>query len=221
MRRRPITASVEFLKSEPGRQLARTMVAEYLESESLRPEPVPVVRDINLYFEDLLREYIEHLDHDIEPYVEPPGPHYDGAALRKALADAYADRFRDLFPKTPEEIGEYLLRLTRMVRWLAKLTCEVWLLDTYPDPAFDYPVKNEDDKTVRVYHLQWAREAFGWWRANVARFRYRLRLPRPCRCEQDSANALIFDALDDELRARLEAVGSRGGVEVEEGCPLC
>jgi hypothetical protein len=219
MKRRPVTASAEFLETEAGRKFARAMVQEIID-QAKSEQPQVTTDDKEAAWLELRKEFCEHLDHDLEAW----GGTFDEAEMHHALETSYKFRFLDLYPGDADAAAQYILRLTRIVRWLAWLTCEMWLLDTNSNFK-NYPVKRPGN--VRTYHLLWARESFGWWRAHLDRFvKFRLRLPRPCRCIPDSINEALVRAIDPQQQEQLEAIEERlraqyGGVEVEEGCPLC
>lgn len=224
MQRRPVTTSVEFLQTEAGRKFARSMIQEVID-QTKEEQPEVKLEDPIAEWDDLLKQFCEHLDHDLAPWDGK----YDQAEMRKALADSYHDRFLDLYPKDPLDAAKYVLALTKIVRWLAWLTCEMWLLDTHPEFT-SYP-KKRPDTGVRTCHLLWARETFGWWRAHLDKFvKGRLGIDRPCSCVPDRTSEAIMNALDPQQRAQLEAIeaarnarDARDGdpVEVENGCPLC
>lgn len=204
MFKRVNTMTEEFLKSAAGKEFARSMVRQYLDNEEKRR---PDDADKEALFNTLIDEFLEHLGqhapHDPEPF-------------RNHLVEMYWHRFVEMYPEDdPDAELHYVRTLTAIVPWLAHLTLNCFYLhkDQMTKKGVSVPPAE-----VTLYHLQWARESFGWWRANVAKLEYNLNLPRPCKCRPDA----LLEALDPTLRARLEQHAKHHKpVEVEEGCPVC
>lgn len=177
------------------------MVADLLRA---RPEEVPAGLDPEEEFRILRDDFILQLKNLYLGFL-------DEEAIAEHLWDVYHDRYIELRPTDPE-----LFRDTKVVGLcLATLTYNVWRLDTGKIPSDRiYPKPN---RVLSVYHVQWAREAFGWWRANVARLPYYLHFPRPCK-QPDAVITAFIEALPRENIEALEALKPE---EVEDGCPVC
>ncbi len=201
---RPSISSVEFLRSEVGKQFARAFVGDLAGDLAAHPQPSDPSGPA-LEPEDQFDELVD----DFMALVHPYQPVDD---FRPHLVSVYRDRFIDLCPAEGPPRTEYYFAIFKILPFLALLTVNVWKLDTgrfagYPRPR---------QRPLSLYHLQWAREAFGWWRANVERLPYYLDLKRPCR--QSPGLDAMADALGDALIVKLPR---RGKVEVEDGCPIC
>jgi hypothetical protein len=212
--KQPLTTDSEFLATDEGRAFARRMLTEL--SRPAQAGALPRTGNPVEDFETLQHEYIEHLEQHMREYR--PLRDHERAELRQALSDMYRKRFNGLYPDDPEQLHQYLLQLTRLVAWLAALTCEVWIIETGERPSH-YRGTEPGTVDLGTYHLEWAREAFGWWAAGHRRLPYLLKIEprrRPGTFVSELA-ALVQD--DPELRAALESF--RKPVEIEDGCPLC
>jgi hypothetical protein len=201
--KRPMRATVELLRSARGKELLRAMVQSYLDGPPDRPEPRMDPKE--KFFTTLVKIFIEHLNHWVEPDLDET----EEQAFRDALRELYHGRYEMLYPSDPAAACVFREELLDITPWLAIFTFEVWVVENSHRPG--------GPERPNVEHLHWAREAFGWWRAKVHRLPYKMKLKRP---PQDVS--LILDALTGEQREELERRAGPGTpVEVEDGCPLC
>jgi hypothetical protein len=204
MMKRPNTTSLEFLASEAGRHVTLALVPRYIEAAHLREKEMCKPEAADVRFNRLLDDFLAVLNEHKVVY-EP--------TFGEELAEVYRERFFDLYPPGEKDACIYYLILAGVTKILAMLAINIWLLErgelgTYPNPKPDRP--------FLFLHLQWAREAFGWWAANLARLNYFLYYKPPCKPDAVIATmvATIGDATQHEL-ARLRPE------ELENGCPVC
>ncbi len=206
----PSMTSPEYLQSEEGKAFARRFLTDLL----LQPEAPRAEERALTEFETLLHEYIEHLAQDMREYrdLTPEEEH----ELKAALTELYEERFNGFYPRHGgSEV--YITDLTRLARWLAAFTCEVWLMAAEHRPSPFKPTKPAEK--LRAMHLYWAREGFGWWLATLSKLPYNIKIQRlPKRGMAGQLAAIVAD--DPQLSAALARL-ARGGVEVDNGCPLC
>jgi hypothetical protein len=205
----PSMTSPEYLQSDEGKAFARKFLADLL----LQPEAPRAGERALTEFETLLHEYIEHLAQDMREYRDLT-PEEENA-LKAALTELYEERFNGFYPS--RGIDVYLMDLTRLARWLAAFTCEAWLMATEHRQSPFKPQKPGEE--VRLMHLHWAREAFGWWLSALSKLPYNIKIQRlPKRGMAGQLAAIVAD--DPQLAAAVARL-ARGGVEVDNGCPLC
>jgi len=212
--KQPLTTDAGFLRTDEGRQFARRLLLDL--SRPLQPRDAQGAASKDEEFDTLLHEYIEHLEQHVREYR--PLHEHERAELRQALHDMYWKRFHGLYPEDPAKAQLYILQLTRLVAWLAALTCEVWLIETAERPSH-YKSVQPGTGDLGSYHLEWAREAFGWWAAGHRNLPYILKIePRPGRRTFTGELAALVQE-DPELRTLLESLTRPE--EIENGCPLC
>ena len=206
----PSMTSADYLQSDEGKAFARKFLADLL----LQPEAPPRdERGPNEEFEMLLHEYIEHLAQDMREYRDLT--EVEENEMKSALTDLYKERFKGFYPSKGSDV--YLMTLTRLARWLASFTCEAWLMATGHRQSPFTP--QEPGEAMRAMHLHWAREAFGWWLSALSKLPYNIKIQRLQKRGVSGQLAAIV-AEDPQLSAAVARL-ARGGIEVEDGCPLC
>ncbi|HEX2832603.1 MAG TPA: hypothetical protein VHW00_06290 [Thermoanaerobaculia bacterium] len=203
--RRPNTTSLEFLRSEAGARLTRALVGQYIDSASLSADTWCKEASAQQRFDWLLNDFLAVLETRGVPYP---------LTFRGDLEGVYSERYFDLYPPDEKDACPYYLILIAVSRILAELTINVWKLER--GELGEYP-KPKPDRVFSFLHLQWAREAFGWWAANLAHLVYDLKYPPPC-AEQNPIRLAMLENLDDATKRELVVLKP---VELESGCPVC
>lgn len=205
MKKRPNTTSLEFLRSDAGRAFTQSLIVPYVEAtreqqgDSFCKQETAEVR-----FERLLDDFIAVLR--TRDVLYP-------MTFRSDLADVYRERYFDLYPTDEKDACIYYLTLAGITRVLADLAINVWKLER--GELGGYP-NAKPDREFLFLHLQWAREAFGWWAANLARLNYQLFYKPPC--APDPLVQAMLDHLGDATESELAVLKPK---EMESGCPVC
>jgi hypothetical protein len=200
------TTSEAFLTSEAGQAFARAMIDGFAREQSKAAAPLTAGTPEER-FEALIGDFFSVLKQHV-PLVDP---NFDAH-----LREVYSTRYFDLYPYDNELQAElFYRRLAGATFVLALLTVNCWKLENGKLGGY----KAVRNRNLGVFHLQWARDAFGFWRANLEKIPYYLDdLKRDCPPPKtiEALLGLVDDAAREALRAQ-----SRAPHELEDGCEIC